>query len=188
VTGALTPSQTIGPFHHIELPYTDGGLLVARDHEGAVRITGCLLDGEGRPVDDGLIEVWQADPSGRYHHDADQRDLPLLDGFTGFGRVATDSDGAFEIVTLKPGAVEEPDGTTQAPHLVLSVLARGLLDRLVTRVYFPDEAGANAADPVLALVDEGRRATLVAVPEPDDRSLRFDINLQGDRETVFFAI
>jgi protocatechuate 3,4-dioxygenase, alpha subunit len=192
----LTPSQTIGPFHHIELPVERGGHLVPPGSPGAIRIVGRLLDGAGAPVDDALIEVWQADPSGRYDHPADSRDLPLLEGFTGFGRVATATDGSFELWTVKPGRVPGPDGTdgtVQAPHLLLSVLARGLLDRLVTRLYFPDEGEANAADPILALVEPdrvdgpSRRDTLVAQAQPDG-SLQFDIHLQGDRETVFFAI
>lgn len=189
--GAITPTQTVGPFHHIELPVPGGGQLVPPGSPGAVRITGHLIDGAGAPVGDALIEVWQAGPSGRYQHPADTRDLPLPDTFTGFGRVATAADGSFELWTVKPGPVHGPadaPGSVQAPHLVCSVLARGLLDRLVTRLYFPDEAEANAADPILALVpDPAARATLVAEAQPDG-SLRFDIHLQGERETVFFAI
>jgi protocatechuate 3,4-dioxygenase alpha subunit len=182
----LTPSQTVGPFHHIELPSGDGHL-VPESTPGARRITGTVFDGDGAPVGDALVEIWQADPSGRYHHPADDRDLPLLGGFTGFGRVATAADGSYELWTLTPGSVPGPDGTTQAPHLLVSVFARGLLDRLVTRMYFPDESDANAADPVLALVtDPERRATLVA--QDEDGALRFDIHLQGERETVFFAV
>ena len=182
----LTPSQTVGPFHHIELPYGDGHM-VPPGTPGARRVTGRLTDGNGAPVGDALIEVWQAGPSGRYHDAADDRDLPLLEGFTGFGRVATAADGSYELWTVTPGPVPGPGGTTQAPHLLVSVFARGLLDRLVTRMYFPEEAGANATDPVLALVpDLLRRATLVA--QEDGDSLRFDIRLQGDRETVFFAV
>ena len=182
----LTPSQTVGPFHHIELPYGDGHL-VPPATLGARRITGRVIDGDGAPVGDALVEVWQADPSGRYHDAADDRDLPLLDGFTGFGRVATEADGSYELWTVTPGPVPGPDGTTQAPHLLVSVFARGLLDRLVTRMYFPEQVEANAADPILALVaDPARRATLVA--EDDGGALRFDIRLQGERETVFFAV
>ena len=186
---ALTPSQTVGPFHHIELPRPGGGHLVAPGSAGAIRIVGRVVDGDGAPVDDALIEVWQADPSGRFHDPTDDRDLPLRDGFTGFGRVATAADGSYELWTLKPGPVPGPGGHTQAPHLLLSLFARGLLDRLVTRLYFPDETQANAADPILALVaDPADRATLVATADSEAGTLRFDIHLQGERETVFFAV
>jgi protocatechuate 3,4-dioxygenase alpha subunit len=157
-----TPSQTIGPFFHFGLePRPE---IVAPDHPGAIRIRGTVHDGDGEPVGDALIETWQANPDG------------------GFGRVPTDDAGAFEIVTVKPGPV---DG--QAPHVDVSVFARGLLDRLVTRIYFPDEGDANAADPVLASIgDDAARATLIARAEGD--ALVFDIHLQGDRQTAFFEI
>ena len=172
---ALTPSQTVGPFHHIELPRPGGGHLVAPGSAGAIRIVGRVVDGASAPVDDALIEVWQADPSGRFHDPTDDRDLPLRDGFTGFGRVATGADGSYELWTLKPGPVPGPGGHTQAPHLV-------------TRLYFPDETQANAADPILALVaDPADRATLVATADSEAGTLRFDIHLQGERETVFLA-
>ena len=181
---ALTPSQTVGPFHHIELPYAPGGDVVPPGSEGAVRITGRLVDGGGQPVGDALLEVWQADASGSYQSAAVAG--PTGPSF-GFGRVATAADGSYELWTVKPGPVPGPDGSTQAPHILFSVFARGLLDRLVTRMYFPDEANANAADPVLALVpDAEARSTLVA--EADGDGLRFDIHLQGERETVFFAV
>ena len=183
----LTPSQTVGPFHHIELPLATGGQMVAPETSGAIRITGQVLDGAGAPVDDALLEIWQAAPSGRYAHPADERDLALLEGFTGFGRVATGDGGAYEVWTVKPGPVPGPGGSTQAPHLLLTVMARGLLDRVVTRMYFPDEAAANGADPILALVPVERRGTLVA-EAGEGASYRFDIRLQGDRETVFFDI
>ena len=112
--------------------------------------------------------------------------MRLEEGFAGFGRSGTEDEGRFELVTVKPGAVPYPDGRLQAPHLVVGVFARGLLKRLATRMYFPDEEAANAADPVLALVAPERRATLVAVQE--DGFLRFDIRLQGAGETVFFAV
>lgn len=180
----LTPSQTIGPFHHIELPFPAGGHVVAPGSAGAVRVTGRVVDGAGEPVGDALLEVWQADPSGSYRHDPDAGSDRAT---AGFGRVPTASDGTYELWTVKPGPVPGPEGTVQAPHVLVSVFARGLLDRLVTRMYFPDEAEANAADPFLALVAEAdARATLVA--EVDGDGLRFDIHLQGDRETVFFAL
>ena len=187
---ALTPSQTVGPFHHIELPRPGGGHLVAPGSAGAIRIVGPRRGRRRRSrCDDALIEVWQADPSGRFHDPTDDRDLPLRAGFTGFGRVATGADGSYELWTLKPGPVPGPGGRTQAPHLLLSLFARGLLDRLVTRLYFPDEPQANAADPILALVaDPAARATLVATAGSEAGTLRFDIHLQGERETVFFAV
>ena len=175
----LTPSQTIGPFLHIEVPYEGEERLVDPNHPGAIRLLA---------VDDALVEIWQANSAGRYAHPEDDReDVPLEDGFTGFGRCATDAEGRFEFVTVKPGPVPGPDDRLQAPHIDVSVFARGLLNRLVTRIYFPDEAEANAGDPVLALIeDEAERQTLIAGQE--DGALRFDIRLQGEGETAFFAI
>jgi protocatechuate 3,4-dioxygenase, alpha subunit len=185
---ALTPSQTIGPFLHIEVPYRGEEQLVAPDHPGAIRLLGRITDGDGDAVDDALVEIWQANAAGRYAHPEDDRDdVPLEDGFTGFGRCATDSEGRFEFLTVKPGPVPGPDDRSQAPHIDVSVFARGLLKRLVTRVYFPDEPDANEADPVLSAVDDPEaRATLIAREE--DGALRFDIHLQGERETAFFSI
>jgi len=181
-----TPSQTVGPFFNIGLP-GDQTELVDAGAEGAVRIEGVVYDGEG-PVVDALVEIWQAGPSGRYDHPDDPRDdLPVQEGFRGFGRAETDpDDGSFSFVTLKPGPVPGPDGALQAPHLMVSVLARGLLKRLATRIYFEDEAEANAADPVLAAVDPDRRDTLIA--RRDGEAYRFDVRLQGDGETVFFDV
>ena len=185
---ALTPSQTIGPFLHIELPYEGEDKLVAPNHPGATRLMGRVTDGNGDAVDDALVEIWQANAAGRYAHPEDTReDLPLEDGFTGFGRCATDQEGRFEFLTVKPGPVPGPNGSTQAPHIDVSVFARGLLNRLVTRIYFPDEADANANDPILSLIeDEAERETLIA--DHDDGALRFDIRLQGDGETTFFIV
>jgi protocatechuate 3,4-dioxygenase, alpha subunit len=184
----LTPSQTIGPFLHIEVPYGGEEHLVEPNHQGAIRLLGTITDGEGNAVDDALVEIWQANAAGRYAHPEDDRDdVPLEDGFTGFGRCATDSEGRFEFLTVKPGQVPGPDDRRQAPHIDVSVFARGLLKRLVTRIYFPDEAAANEADPVLSSVEDPEaRAGLVAIE--DDGGLRFDISLQGDRETTFFAV
>jgi protocatechuate 3,4-dioxygenase alpha subunit len=184
----LTPSQTIGPFLHIEVPYEGEEALVPPNHPDAIRLLGSILDGEGEPVDDALVEIWQANAAGRYAHPEDDREeVPLEDGFTGFGRCATDTEGRFEFTTVKPGPVPGPDERPQAPHIDVSVFARGLLNRLVTRIYFPDEAEANAADPVLSLIEgEAERETLIARPE--DGALRFDIRLQGEGETAFFAI
>jgi protocatechuate 3,4-dioxygenase, alpha subunit len=186
----LTPSQTVGPFFAMRLPWPDGPFVVPEDTPGAVTISGRLYDGAGDIILDGLIETWQADPDGRIAHPDDPRG-PVPAGyqsFRGFGRCPTAPDGSYRIVTLKPGPLPTPDGSIEAPHLNVSVFARGLLDRVVTRMYFPDERAANAADPVLCSIDEPRRrATLVAAPEPEGH-LRFDIHLQGGRETVFFNV
>jgi protocatechuate 3,4-dioxygenase, alpha subunit len=182
------PSQTSGPFLSIGLLRDHvGPSVVSEDDPRAIRIRGRLLDGNGDPVPDGLIEIWQANAAGRYAHEDDLRtDIPLEDGFRGFGRSGTVNDGWFEFVTVKPGRVPAPDGEPQAPHLVVLVFARGLLKQLVTRLYFPDESDANAADPILSELDETERATLIARAE--DGGLRFDIRLQGDGETTFFAV
>jgi protocatechuate 3,4-dioxygenase, alpha subunit len=184
-----TPSQTVGPFFGIGVD--DGFIgpeLVPRDHPDAIVLSGTVTDGEGEVVVDAMIEFWQANPAGRYAHPEDTREeLALTDGFVGFGRAMTDSDGRYEIVTVKPGPVPGRNGQPQAPHIEVGVFARGLLKRLVTRVYFPDEPVANEADAVLASVEDPEaRAALVAVEEAG--GLRFDITLQGDRETTFFAV
>jgi protocatechuate 3,4-dioxygenase, alpha subunit len=164
----LTPSQTIGPFFSHALPWKDGPHVVAAGTPGAFWVRGRVLDGAGDPVPDALIESWQVSP----------------DSCRGFGRCPTDEDGRWAILTVKPDPVPWPDGGTQAPHLVLSVFARGLLNRVVTRVYFADEP--NDADPVLATLPEVDRGTLIA--QPSDDGYRFDIRLQGEHETVFFAV
>ena len=166
-----TPSQTVGPFFAIGLPWPDGPDVAAAGAEGAIRVHGRVTDGAGEPVPDALVETWQAGPDGRF-------DTP---GFRGFGRCPTEPDGSWAIRTLKPGRV---DG--QAPHVAVSVFARGLLHRVVTRIYFADEEEANAADPVLGGLDEAARATLLAVPE--EGGYRFDVRLQGPDETVFFSV
>jgi len=189
----LTPSQTVGPYFSMQLPWPEGPYVVAAGTPGAITIYGRLLDGAGDPIPDGLIETWQADPAGRFAHPDDPRG-PVPDGdkeFRGFGRSATGHDGTFKIVTLKPGALPFGDGRTEAPHIDVSVFSRGMLDRSVTRIYFPDEAAANEADPVLQAVPAERRATLVAVPvvSPEGENLlRFDIRMQGENETVFFDL
>ena len=184
-----TPSQTVGPFLSIGLPWADGPDVVPEGTTGAVRIAGTLTDGAGAPVPDGLIEIWQADPAGRFTHPDDPRG-PVDSGFRGFGRCATDAAGGFWFRTVKPGPLPCEGGQVEAPHLDVSVFARGMLHRLVTRVYFPDEASANAADPVLRELDPAERAQLTALPQPDG-TLHFDIRLQAgaDRpETPFFAV
>jgi protocatechuate 3,4-dioxygenase, alpha subunit len=164
-----TPSQTVGPYLAIGLPWPDGADVVPPETPGRIRIHGRLFDGNGDPIPDGMIETWQADPDGRFGT-----------GFRGFGRSATDAEGAFEIFTLKPGRVDE----RQAPHIDVNVFARGMLNRCVTRIYFADEA--NEGDPVLDSVPEERRGTIVA--EPGEDGYRFDVHVQGERETVFFRV
>jgi protocatechuate 3,4-dioxygenase alpha subunit len=183
-----TASQTVGPFYVIGLPHDALAELVPPDDPDAVRLGGVVLDGAGEPVDDALIEIWQASRAGRYAHPEDTREeIPLEDGFDGFGRCATDPNGFYGFVTVKPGPVPAPEGGMQAPHIEMSVFARGLLKRLATRVYFPDETEANEADPVLSSIeDPAERSTLVA--QPEDGGARFDIHLQGDRQTTFFSV
>jgi protocatechuate 3,4-dioxygenase, alpha subunit len=181
-TPPLTPAQTVGPFLSLGLTWPDGPCIVDPATPGAIRIAGRLLDGQAHPVGDGLIETWQADPNGRFP-------LPgnAAPAFRGFGRCLTNAAGAWEIVTLKPAPLPAAGGRTEAPHLDVSVFARGLLHRLVTRIYFADEAEANAADPVLAAIpDDAARATLVA--QAVDGGYRIDVHLQGPSETVFFAL
>jgi protocatechuate 3,4-dioxygenase alpha subunit len=171
-----TPSQTVGPFFAFGLPYGDGPRVVPEWHADAIRIHGVVLDGAGEPVPDALLEIWQAGPDGR---------APVAEGalvrdghdFAGFGRCPTDGAGHYWFSTLKPGG--------PAPHVAVTLFARGLLKQVITRIYFPGEAG-NDTDPVLSAVPAGRRDTLVAVRD-GDRSYRFDVRLQGDGETVFFA-
>ena len=191
MTAGLTPSQTVGPFLAIELPWPDGPQVVPPDTPGAIVITGVVLDGAGQPLPDALVETWQADPDSRFDHPDDPRGpaRPAVPAFRAFGRSATDADGRYQIVTLRPGALPAPEGGTEAPHLDVSVFARGLLDRVVTRIYFPDETTANAADPVLRSVDPDRRDTLIArLADGGPGDFRFDIHLQGERETVFFDV
>jgi protocatechuate 3,4-dioxygenase alpha subunit len=183
-----TASQTVGPFFSIGLPADAHSELVPPTDPDAVRVGGVILDGMGEPVNDALVEIWQANRAGRYAHPEDVRDeLPLEEGFRGFGRCATGPDGSYGFVTVKPGPVPAPDGGMQAPHIVVSVFARGLLKRVATRVYFPDETEANEADPVLnSIEDPAERSTLIAKAE--DGRLCFDIRLQGELQTAFFDV
>jgi protocatechuate 3,4-dioxygenase alpha subunit len=178
-------SQTVGPYLHIGLTW-----LVTRKIAGPgvrgerVTIQGRLLDGDGKGVSDGLIEIWQANSQGKYAHPEDKQKKPLERGFRGFGRVPTDAKGGFRFSTIKPGAVPGPGGKLQAPHLVVSVFMRGLLKHLTTRGYFPDEPG-NADDPILTLVPADRRSTLIA-RRKGKGALEWNVILQGKGETVFF--
>jgi protocatechuate 3,4-dioxygenase alpha subunit len=184
MTESLTPSQTVGPFLSIGLPWADGPEVVPEDTPGSFVLSGQVLDGEGAPLTDAMVETWQADPAGRFAHPDDPRGA--AGEFRGFGRCPTDVAGRYWIRTLKPGPLPAPGGAVEAPHLDVSVFARGLLDRLVTRCYFADEVAANGADPVLSTVDPARRGTLLAAAGPDGYHL--DIRLQGENETVFFDI
>lgn len=184
-----TTSQTVGPFFKIGLHplYRDN-----LDGEGVsgerVSIKGRVIDGDGHGVPDAIVEIWQANAHGKYAHPEDQQDKLLEPSFTGFGRVPTDSHGAFRFTTIKPGAVPGPQGKEQAPHLVISVLMRGLLKRLTTRMYFPNDP-RNAADPILNLVPPARRSTLVAKSLSGGTSeLEWNVLLQGIDETVFFNL
>jgi protocatechuate 3,4-dioxygenase, alpha subunit len=198
-TNKQTPSMTVGPWFSYGLTPEDygrkglaTGSIVGSQIPGQhTTLSGRVYDGAGKPVPDALLEIWQANANGRYAHAADARAaVPLQTGFTGFGRVSTNADGRYSFATIKPGRVPARGNVMQAPHLNLTVFARGLLSHLFTRLYFSDEAAANAEDPILSLVDPARRRTLVAVrgqPHGSDPvAYALDIHLQGDNETVFF--
>jgi protocatechuate 3,4-dioxygenase alpha subunit len=187
-----TPSQTVGPYFAYGLtpqPYGRAGIADGRIVNETVPgeriiVIGRVIDGAGDPVIDSLVEVWQADAQGRYAHPVDGRGAD----FHGFGRVSTDETGTFRIETVKPGRVAGSDARLQAPHLNVTVFARGMPNHAYTRIYFSDESAANEADMVLGLVDASRRGTLIAKREETSGGpvYRFDIHLQGDDETVFF--
>ena len=188
----LTTSQTIGPFFHDSLLREDcrRNVLVGSATAGQhIRIEGRVYDGDGQPVPDAMVEIWQANAHGRYNHPLDQREAPLDPAFTGFGRTGTDESGTFWFETVKPGPVPFDRETDQAPHISVSVFARGMLNHAVTRLYFEDEA-ANDADPVLRRVPHARRSTLLARREEvgSQTVYRWDIVIQGENETVFFNI
>ena len=192
MTRAITPSQTIGPFFHQALLREQWSDLAADDSRADIMtIEGRVLDGDGAAVSDAMIEIWQADATGHYNHPEDRGDgVAKNSGFRGFARIATGPDGGFRLRTIKPGLVPGAGEALQAPHINVSVFARGLLKRLATRIYFPDEP-LNQRDAVLNAVPPARRSTLIAYPAPGcagERVLRFDIVLQGERETVFFDI
>ncbi|KAB2846867.1 MAG: protocatechuate 3,4-dioxygenase subunit alpha [Hyphomicrobiaceae bacterium] len=191
-----TPSQTVGPYfaygltpeqYGYALRSIAGPSLVERETAGSrIRIEGRVLDGEGKPISDAMIEIWQADSQGRYSHPADARGSNA--SFKGIGRcgTGTDPDSRYWFDTIKPGAI----GDGSAPHVNLIVLMRGMLSHAFTRIYFPDEAALNAKDPVLAAVPADRRSTLIAERQegPPGPVYRFDIHMQGPRETVFFDL
>ena len=190
----VTPSQTVGPYFAYGLApngkyeWNDAftGNLVTPDTSGdRIRVAGVVYDGDGAPIVDCMLEIWQADAQGRFSDPQDKRAQPN-NSFKGFGRVGTDGRGCFAFDTIKPGVVADPDGKPQAPHIVLAVFARGMLLHLYTRIYFEDET-ANVADPVLALVPADRRTTLIA-KRTGNGIYTFDVHLQGDKETVFFDV
>ena len=182
-----TASQTVGPYFAVGLPWPDGPFAVARDTPGAVKIRGVIYDGAGTPIPDFLMETWQADPAGRFADLWCHAGPSELAGFRGFARVGhEDGDGSFEILTVKPGPLVLPGGSIEAPHIDVSLFARGMLNRCVTRFYFADEVDANDADPVLATVPAERRETLLS--RPIEGGYEIDLRLQGPGETVFFAL
>ena len=189
----LTSSQTIGPFFHRALLHEGWNDLGARGANGErIAIEGRVLDGEGAPVSDAMLELWQANAAGRYDHPEDRQEKPLDPNFHGFGRTPTDDEGRFRFSTIKPGPVPGRGDSVQAPHINLTVFARGLLKQLVTRIYFPDEP-LNAGDPLLKAVPAERRATLIATATGQGtggagRVLHFDVILQGATETVFLDV
>ena len=210
-----TPSQTVGPFFHYGLPWKGGADLVGQSDMGArpelfpedhyvlnlappkgavsgevIILEGVVLDADGKPAPDVMIEIWQANAAGRYASPDDGRtEIPLDEGFIGFGRASTSEEGLYRFRTVPPGVVPGPGNSLQAPHIAVSVFGRGIIKRLATRVYFAGQA-ANEADPILALVPADRRDTLLARKAKGEQgdAWRFDIVLQGARETVFFDI
>lgn len=184
-----TGSQTVGPFFHLGCsdPFSVpviAGPLVKGEH---LKFICTLYDDEGTLLPDAMIEIWQANADGKYNHPADHQDKEIDSEFRGFGRLASDKGGCCEFETIKPGRVPSWTNTLQAPHLEISVFARGLLKRLVTRAYFAGDP-ANNEDPVLALVPGDRRETLMAHPGPQPGAWRFEVHLAGEKETVFFDI
>jgi protocatechuate 3,4-dioxygenase alpha subunit len=207
-----TPSQTVGPFFHYGLPWKGGADLVGKSDMGArpelfpeehyvlnlssptgtpdgevIEVAGRVFDARGEIVADAMIEIWQANAAGRYASlDDGREEVPLDPHFVGFGRASTDIDGIYRFRTVRPGRVPGPGNSLQAPHIAISVFGRGLLKRLATRLYFADGDG-NDVDPILALVPEARRDTLIARRQ-EDGSWWLDIRLGGEGETVFFDL
>ncbi|MBV9266907.1 MAG: protocatechuate 3,4-dioxygenase subunit alpha [Acidobacteriaceae bacterium] len=182
-----TTSQTVGPFFQIGLQLLMNADIASPDGLGErITLEGQVLDGDRIAIPDAVIEIWQANAEGKYAHPEDSQPKPIDAGFRGYGRVETDDNGFFRIRTIKPGRTPGPGGSLQAPHLEVTVFMRGLMKRLVTRIYFPGDA-ANENDLVLNLVPEARRQTLIA-RECGEGVLRWDVRMQGDDETVFFDI
>ncbi len=184
-----TPSQTVGPFYSLGLTREPMNVLADEATEGGrIRIEGRVLDGDGQPVPDAMVEIWQANVYGRYRHPDDKQEKPLDRAFSGWGRCGTDTNGCFNFETIKPGAVPGADGTVQAPHINVAVFARGMLAHAYTRIYFADDAANDADLVLLSIKNKARRKTLIADRQDGDGQpvYRFDIRLQGQDETVFF--
>ena len=184
-----TPSQTVGPFYALGLTQKTMNVLASDATQGEkIRIEGYVFDGDGEPVPDAMVEIWQANAAGRYNHPDDKQEKPLDPSFLGWGRSGTDKTGGFSFKTIKPGPVPGPDDSVQAPHINVTVFARGMLVHAYTRIYFGDEQ-ANETDRLLTSIkNKGRRQTLIAAREEKNGEpvYRFDIRLQGENETVFF--
>ena len=188
----ITASQTVGPFLKIGLVREGQEYVVPKNTNGALKVQGRVYDGEGKPVPDAMIEIWQANVHGKYNHPEDLSDAELVKGFNGFGRSCTDEEGCFFFVTVKPGRVAGLGNTLQAPHMAINVFARGMLKQQVTRLYFSDEINANSEDPVLNSIEDAEvRDTLVASKVDDENGMtcyKFNIHLQGEKETAFFDV
>jgi protocatechuate 3,4-dioxygenase alpha subunit len=185
-----TPSQTAGPYLHLGMTETRSVKCIAAPQTKGERVwlTCRVIDGDGAPVNDAMIEIWQADAEGKYNHPDDTREKTADSAWFGFGRMATAEDGSCEFETIKPGRVPGSGSMLQASHLNVAIFARGMLKQLYTRVYFAGDP-ANSEDPVIALVPPPRRETLIAQPDPAHAGhWRFDIHLQGEQETVFFDV
>jgi protocatechuate 3,4-dioxygenase alpha subunit len=187
-----TPSQTVGPFYHFALERPEWSDLTVGGVKGEkIRIEGRIYDGEGAPCPDAFLEIWQADAGGKYDHPDDTQDKKPDPRFRGFGRASADKDGVYRFTTIMPGRVPGPGNTLQAPHINVSVFARGLLKQLVTRIYFADHAEANEVDPVLGRIEDAAvRRTIVAekANATGIPTYRFDVILQGKGETAFFEL
>ena len=182
-----TTWQTVGPFFSIGLSrLSQADLAVPHVQGNHIKVQGRMFDGDLRPIPDALIEIWQANAHGKYAHPDDKQDKPLEQGFSGYGRIPTDDEGRFQFSTIKPGAVPGPTGRLQAPHLVVGLIMRGLLKRLCTRIYFPDES-SNNDDTILQSIPPPRRETLLLRASAEQSGLfNWDIHTQGQDETVFF--
>jgi protocatechuate 3,4-dioxygenase alpha subunit len=185
-----TPSQTVGPYFTLRLYRKGEEILVPEGYAGdRIVIEGKVLDGDREHIEDALLEIWQANATGRYRHPDDKRDLSLDAGFTGFGRTVSDFEtGQYRFETVKPGPVPDDEGESQAPHISLMVQGRGMLNPVFTRIYFSDEEEANRDDLTLRRVPAERRGTLIAqlVDDQEPKTYRFDVIFQGEDETVFF--
>ena len=186
-----TGSQTVGPFFHFGIDRPEWSDLTSNGAEGQkIHIEGRVTDGDGAPIPDALLEIWQANAVGKYDHPDDKQDKPVDTKFRGFGRAATNADGVYRFTTIKPGPVPGRGNSLQAPHINVTVFARGLLKHLTTRMYFADEAAANDADPVLNSIEdaEARKTLIAGKANGAAVTYRFDIVLQGKGETVFFEV